>query len=319
MSTLIFLRLCSAAPVIRIAFSIRLAISLSFCYWVIAPRKIPQLPKLIIVPKCNKKVKSFRTNICEQRYYFLTQKGRPKMPNIPWYRKYDELQNQVLEAKKQFQDKCKTLGADPNKVFGEVRTDIIARIVHESNWQEGLFLNQGRTKELADAVFEALSAIEGPHIDMDWIVDGHKKQVVKLKRKRLSVEEIASYNLSSAHIFLALLADELDQRTLALAIKCLNIIKESHPEVRRIVNAQLKREVGVGFEFTDKVLSSNEDPLVPLTPKIRTQGELMRKLSGLKAGHLKYPMRIDYIHFLHRITMMGILPTRKLGVCKLSL
>jgi len=236
------------------------------------------------------------------------------MPNIPWYRKYDELQNQVLEAKKQFQDKCKTLGADPNKVFGEVRTDIIARIVHESNWQEGLFLNQGRTKELADAVFEALSAIEGPHIDMDWIVDGHKKQVVKLKRKRLSVEEIASYNLSSAHIFLALLADELDQRTLALAIKCLNIIKESHPEVRRIVNAQLKREVGVGFEFTDKVLSSNEDPLVPLTPKIRTQGELMRKLSGLKAGHLKYPMRIDYIHFLHRITMMGILPTRKLGV-----
>jgi len=236
------------------------------------------------------------------------------MANIPWYRKYEELRNQVLEAKEQFFCKCEKLGANPNKVFEEVRREIIARIVHESNWQEGLYLDQGRTQELTNAVFDAFSGIEGPHIDMDWIINGHKKEVLKLKRKELSIEEIASYNLSSAHIFLGLIADELDQRTLALTIKCLNVIKDSNPKLKKIINARLKEETGSGFEFVDEVLSSNEKPITPHKPKIQTQGELIKKLSHLRSGRLKFPMRIDYIHFLHRITMMGILSTKKIGV-----
>ncbi len=36
--------------------------------------------------------------------------------------------------------------------------DHLARMVHESNWQEGVYLDFGKTKELAGAVFSELGA-----------------------------------------------------------------------------------------------------------------------------------------------------------------
>src|SRR5258708_6500241 len=124
------------------------------------------------------------------------------MSSTPWYDRYEEYRARVEELKEHFERRCRELGAAPNQVLQEVWRDIIARIVHESNWQEALYLDIGRTKELADAVFEEPLTIQGPHLDMSAIVNAHKERVLQLKRQRKSVEEIAAYNLSRAHVTL---------------------------------------------------------------------------------------------------------------------
>jgi hypothetical protein len=91
------------------------------------------------------------------------------------------------------------MGVSPSVVSSEVWHDIAARAVHESNWQEGIFVDRGKTKELALHVFEVLDKISGPHLDIDRIVEHHKRHLVTLKRKQIPIEEIAAYNLSAAH------------------------------------------------------------------------------------------------------------------------
>lgn len=236
------------------------------------------------------------------------------MRNIPWYRRYTELQNEVTSLKEEFKSRCLHLGVDPNKVFEETRKEIIARIVHESNWQEGLYLDQGRTKELADAVFEETSGIEGPHIDINSIVETHRNRVIKFKREGLSIEELASYNLSFAHVTLGWIATELAERLVALLVYALDGFGEIYPRIKQQVPAESRRAIDTGFEIIDQLKSDGGEVHYPLTGNIGTQGELIKELEKVSFESLLSRMRIDYIHLLHRITMMGILPRRKIGV-----
>ncbi len=236
------------------------------------------------------------------------------MANTPWYLKYDELHKEILDLKDEFRDRCLYLSVDPNKVFEEVRREIIARIVHESNWQEGLYLDQGRTQELADVVFEELAGIEGPHIDMNGIVEAHRNRVLKFKRKGLSVEELASYNLSFAHVTLNWIAIELSDRQVASLIHALNSFKEIYSQHKQQMPVESKRTIERGFEIVEQLKSNGSAVYGPLTGNIATQGELIKELEKVSFDNLISPMRLDYIHLLHRIVTMGILPSKKLGV-----
>ncbi len=236
------------------------------------------------------------------------------MGNIPWYRKYNELHEEVLCLKEDFTERCLSLGVDPNKVFVETRREIISRIVHESNWQEGLYLDQGRTQELADIVFEELSGIEGPHIDINPIVEAHRDRVLKFKRKGLSVEELASYNLSFAHVALNWIAIELSERQSASLIQALNNFKIIYSQHKNHLPIESKRTIDRGFEIIEQLKSDKGVVYRPLTGNIGTYGELIKELENVSFGSLLSPMRVDYIHFLHRIIMMGILPSKKIGV-----
>lgn len=236
------------------------------------------------------------------------------MANIPWYRKYNELHEEVLGLKEDFTERCLGLGVDPNKVFEETRREIISRIVHESNWQEGLYLDQGRTQELTDVVFEKLSGIEGPHIDINPIVEAHRDRVLEFKRKGLSVEELAGYNLSFAHVTLSWIAIELSERQAATFIQALNGIKDFYSQHKRQFPAESRRAIDRGFEVIEQLKTDSGAVYSPLTENIGTHGELVKELEKVNFDSLLSPMRLDYIHFLHRITMMGILPSKKIGV-----
>lgn len=236
------------------------------------------------------------------------------MGNIPWYRKYDELHEEVIGLKEDFTERCLYLGIDPNKVFEETRREIISRIVHESNWQEGLYLDQGRTQELADVVFEELSGIEGPHIDINPIVESHRDRVLKFKRKGLSVEELASYNLSFAHVTLNWIAIELTERQGASLIQTLNSFKNIYSQHKKQLPVESQRTIDRGFEIIEQLKSNRGAVYSPLTGNIGTHGELIKELEKVSFDSLLSPMRLDYIHFLHRIIMMGILPSKKIGV-----
>ena len=61
------------------------------------------------------------------------------------------------------------------------------------------------------------------------------------------------------------------------------------------------------------LLIDSEPILVPLTSDISTLGQLINALLNINSYHLMNPMHISYIHCLHRITLMGILPQKHLG------
>src|SRR5688572_4307002 len=94
--------------------------------------------------------------------------GRPKcvedeMPSIPWYGRYDDIRQEVEESQASFQERCRVLGTDPDTAIAEVWRELIARAVHESNWQEGVYLDEPRTRELTDEALDNLPVIKGPH------------------------------------------------------------------------------------------------------------------------------------------------------------
>jgi hypothetical protein len=116
-----------------------------------------------------------------------------------WYSGYDELQQEVETMKQQYAQRCRELGVGEGTIREELWREMVARIVHESNWQEDLYLEIGRTQELADAAFDDPILIAGPHLDMIGIAEAHRKRVVVLKQQGRTVEDIAAYNLSRAH------------------------------------------------------------------------------------------------------------------------
>src|SRR6202011_5567093 len=51
----------------------------------------------------------------------------------------------------------------------------------------------------------------------------------------------------------------------------------------------------------------------PLTSAAVTEGDFMHQLLKVDSAKILPVMRTEYIHFLHRLTTMGLLPTRKCG------
>jgi len=140
------------------------------------------------------------------------------MPSAPWYTQYEPLSRQLNSLKTAFEDRCTALQISPNTALSEIWMDVIARAVHESNWQEGIQLERGRTRELAIHVFDDLEGVAGPHLDFSAILAKHKQQVLKMKHQGAQLEEIAAYNLSASYLAIIWIGMELARRhTTALA------------------------------------------------------------------------------------------------------
>ncbi|MCE9520633.1 MAG: Fic family protein [Verrucomicrobia bacterium] len=217
---------------------------------------------------------------------------------------------------------------------------LIAKAVHESNWQEGVELSLGRTQELSLEAFDDLDAIKGPHLDMTKLLRIQRDEVVKLKRKKASLEEVAAYNLVFAHMAVKWIAAELNsrldfaRRQIALIIDAASswrrkapprgipraivdlaarLLKEqidrSTPEQRKAIN-----EVTADLTAAFKDTPDDNDPVErPLTPPIGGRRDLFQALTSVELGELFHPMKIDYLQFLHKVIMMGIIPQSKCG------
>jgi L-lactate utilization protein LutC len=120
-----------------------------------------------------------------------------KKRNRPWYTKYPQLIERLSELKEQFITRCAQLELEPHRVLQENWAEIAVQAVQESNWQEGIYVEYGRTRELAMHLFQEATCISGPHLDVEAIMESHKRQVIKLKRAKVSLDEIAAHNLSA--------------------------------------------------------------------------------------------------------------------------
>jgi fido (protein-threonine AMPylation protein) len=235
------------------------------------------------------------------------------MNHQPWYTQYSELTDRVRELKCQFTTRCDEMGVGPSIVSSEVWHDIAARAVHESNWQEGIFADRGKTKELALHVFEELGKIPGPHLDIDRIVEHHKRHLVTLKRKQIPIEEIAAYNLSAAHMAVSWIGGELAKRQSASLAYALSQFRGLLRDKGGKMPSDAKDAIELGLNIVNSLLADNTHPLAPITEGYLTEGQVLHDLLGLPFEHLLQPMRIEYIHFLHRIVLMGMADPRECG------
>src|SRR5713101_6482942 len=96
------------------------------------------------------------------------------MASDRWYKRYDELLNEVTKLRERFFARCVELELDANVVLGEFTREILARAVQESNWQEGIELDAGRTQVLANIAFDEVEDVVGPHLDMNKILRFHR-------------------------------------------------------------------------------------------------------------------------------------------------
>jgi len=193
----------------------------------------------------------------------------------------------------------------------------IARAVHESNWQEGIYLDEGRTRELTEIAFNDLNAFKGPHLDMDGVITAHRIKVIELRKNKTTVEEVAAYNLSAAHIALNWIRSDIMGRTLALLHKAVYILQEKNADIHERLTpeqyADLKAKLDKAQEAMSELFNSDMPLSFPTVLGEITEGEYYKALSDLKLEELSGIFRIEYIHFLHRITMMGIRSPKDCG------
>ena len=245
------------------------------------------------------------------------------MRAAPWYTGYADLRDKVRRLKIQFEDRCRQLGAKPRHVtwISQVSLDVVARAVHESNWQEGIYLPLGRTRELANAAFDDLSGIQGPHLNMPLLLDHQRRDVIAMKRRHASDEEIAGLNLLSAHLFIPSIAVELQLRSLAALLQPLNTLvtdalspdhQRLTDEARTALDRVRDAECALRAELTTFPTPG------PFTQQATTQSQVLDRLLDLSHESLLHPMNPDYLHFLHRLVLMGISPPSKLGTFRIN-
>ena len=68
-----------------------------------------------------------------------------------------------------------------------------------------------------------------------------------------------------------------------------------------------------GFEIIDNLMVSAAKITEPITGGIETEGSLFQSLLEIQFEDLLNPFREDYIHFLHRLVLMGICAPRVCG------
>ncbi len=226
------------------------------------------------------------------------------MTQKAWYKQYAQLNDEVIRLKADFLLRCDELRVDPNVATLEIWREVVARAVHESNWQEGIFVDRGRTEELAYHVFDELDRISGPHVDMNTVVAEHKGRIIRLKKGGASLDEIATANLSVAHAAVSWIGNELCTRQTAALIFALQNIKnavEKH-DLPAFEDETIKR----GFQTVDALLASTYEITAPVTGGVNTEGDVLQQLLHLDFNDLLHPMNEDYLNFLHRLVLMGI-------------
>jgi len=232
----------------------------------------------------------------------------------PWYAAYGPLSEELEAIRQAFSDRCKELSKDPAEILSASSRDIIARVVFESNWQEGIQLDQGKTKELADLVFEDFDKLSTPHVDFAAVLNHHRKQVIRLKRKRATMDELAAYNLSGTHHALGWIANELMNRecaSLAVGIRKFEVDYKNHKDK---IPAAGQKAIEEGFALVKRLSENSTHPISPFTGGYSTEGEIFLNYLNSEFDNLLHPLRVSHIHFLHRLLMMGIMPAHKCGV-----
>lgn len=243
------------------------------------------------------------------------------MPSDKWYEQYETLRQEVQELQEAFVNRCQELGLDKDDLEAAFREDLIALAVHESNKQEGLYLDIPSTRQLTKEAFSNFSLSRGKDLDLNALTERHRREVIKRRRKGATNEQIATYNLAIAYQAVHWISETLffqetaDYYHAMLAFinrdgskdwSATEAILERYPELAQLL-AEIPHET---VELTKRTESIN----LPITG-ITTEGEMWHHLLNEAdvTGTARSKMRLEYIHFLHRITVMGLLPPKHCG------
>ena len=86
-----------------------------------------------------------------------------------------------------------------------------------------------------------------------------------------------------------------------------------HGADRVEVLATVETLLDLGHQYFTSLEASTAEVSLPITGGVRTESELIRALQSIDISDIVQPMNIEYIHFLHRILMMGIAPPGQCG------
>lgn len=236
-----------------------------------------------------------------------------KTRKSPWFQRYPELREELTEIKGRYIERCEALGVTYSELSPELWSEFISRAVHESNWQEGIRLEKGRTHELTDHAGELVSQMRGPHVDFGAILRAHLDHCRTLKKDDVSIEELAAFNLATAHHCIPLITWEIMTRKFARSEKRIHKLSE---ELKRLAkeNPDKRGEIldliadnNEWLRENDSVYSSRD--LIAanlLTEKSSNFGDHMKKLTGLELESIDGTIDVSYLHFFHRILLSGI-------------
>lgn len=230
----------------------------------------------------------------------------------PWYSDYNALRDEVASLKDIVSKRCDDLGQAANSIILAFRRDLVARTVRESNWQEGIELDLGRTQQLAEVDFQDLRFPGNNRLDLNALASSHRDDVLAMKRTGHSPNEIATVSLARAHKLLEWIGHELCTRQVASILQVLdNLANQRDSFAAR--DDHLRRHLDNAEKLVQKVLEDGSPIYGPLLQGASTTGELLHSLLSSPFNDLLSPMDARYIHALHQITMMGTLPPGMIG------
>jgi fido (protein-threonine AMPylation protein) len=236
------------------------------------------------------------------------------MKHVPWYKRYTEHRESVYAAEALFKGRCQKLSVNPSTVMNDLWQEMVSRMVHESNWQEDLFLNLPRTRELAELAFNDPPLTIGPHLDFSGILSAHRSRVIKLKRESNSNEEIAAYNLTNAHRALLWITSELMYRQIAHMGAMIQEM-EAKEEINGVASMARLTRLKDGVNRKTKELEEADRPIrFPLNEPITMASQFVAELRKVLKLRIHSLLNVDYIHFLHQLVTMGLISTTKCGV-----
>lgn len=226
-----------------------------------------------------------------------------------WYSNYSHLREQVRALKLEFSENCKRLGIAEITAMQDYSNMIIAQAVHESNWQEGIELEKGKTKKFAKMAFDEFEDMAMSAIDMNKLMKLHQKFVAKLFKGGAKEEEVGAYNLAMAHKAASWIYIDVLMKNLVWARKQLVDLAEAEISSGGVLSEERKE---IYEDFVHKISEekmSTHPMLFPAAGDFKTMGDYYRFLFDFETGALEYPFKSINLHFLHKIIMMGIYPS----------
>lgn len=238
-----------------------------------------------------------------------------------WYHNYETYKARIDELRGALAHRCGDLQIDLSKILKEFSHESLARAVYESNWQEGIELDRGKTQKLEMIAFDEVEDIIGPHLDMLKLLRFHRDSVVKMKRDGATQEEIGAYNLARAYHAVEWVGSDLATRFGAGLVKLLKQVQPLFSQFQEaVVNKAAKQlsseELEVvqrGFAIVENLERDKSPMWIPMTAPPTDQADMLQRLLTLNLDELIHPMKTAYIHFFHRLVLMGIMPGQQCG------
>lgn len=235
-------------------------------------------------------------------------------PSKPWYYDYEAKVKAVVAAKTSFCHRCIELGLEPQAVLLSYTQQIVASAVHESNWQEGVEVSAGRTRELSDIIFSDFPTPTTPGLDLAKLLKSHRTLVVDAKRKKMSDNEIITLNLSATYKAITLLLSDILARYCAILAKTIEKMVvlfpgDIPPDLKDLIAEEKK---AVAKIFSESTLG------FPVTHDIKTGAEFFAKSGHFESSSDLDMIEVRHVHFLHRLLFTGVFPVNRCGAFRKS-